>query len=259
MAALSGARLAPDAESSLLISNSHRFIFVHIPKTAGMSVRHALTPYCNGAQRKGLRRLVANLPIQEDPEKVAFPLHVTARWARRKLPSPVFDGYLKFAITRNPYDRAMSYVEFLRQTPRLRRHAQYCKASFLEALDMLGQRRRKETQADMVVGHDGQLLIDRVLRLETLDADFAALRDELGLPASVTLPWHNATDHGRYLDYYEHDAAAREKVAELFADDFRVFGYDLDPRKREAVAPPLYNQRLLVFKGLAQTGVRAVR
>jgi hypothetical protein len=227
----------------LLISNSHRFIFVHIPKTAGMSVRHALAPYSNGAERKGVRRLSANLPIPEDPRKVAFPLHVTARWARMKLPAVVFDGYLKFAITRNPYDRAVSYVEFLRQTPRLRRHAQYCQASFAEALAMLGERRRKETQADMVIDREGKLLIDRVLRLETLDADFVALRDELGLPPSVSLPRHNTTERGRYLDYYAHDAKARDKVIELFADDFEIFGYDLDPAKREAISAPRYNRK----------------
>jgi hypothetical protein len=160
-----------------------------------------------------------------------------------KLPAVVFDGYLKFAITRNPYDRAVSYVEFLRQTPRLRRHAQYCQASFAEALAMLGERRRKETQADMVIDREGKLLIDRVLRLETLDADFVALRDELGLPPSVSLPRHNTTERGRYLDYYAHDAKARDKVIELFADDFEIFGYDLDPAKREAISAPRYNRK----------------
>lgn len=225
----------------MLISNSHRFIFVHIPKTAGMSVRHALAPYSNGAERKGLRRLLANLPIPENPRKVAFPLHVTARWARMKLPTAVFDGYLKFAITRNPYDRAVSYVEFLRQTPHLRRHDQYANASFVDALDMLGERRRKETQADMVIDRHGRLLIDRVLRLETLDTDFARLRDELGLPPILSLPRHNTTDRRRYLDYYEHDRKARDKVIELFSDDFEIFGYDLDPAKRDAIFPPKYN------------------
>lgn len=206
-----------------------------------MSVRHALAPYANGAARKGFRRLIANLPVREDPAKVAFPLHATARWARMKLPRAVFDGYLKFAITRNPYDRAVSYVEFLKQTPHLRRHEQYRDATFTEALDMMARRRRKETQADMVADRDGRLLIDRVLRLETLDADFAALRDELGLPPSVSLPRHNTTDRGRYLEYFENDAAARDKVAKLFADDFETFGYDLDPTKCAAVAPPKFS------------------
>lgn len=219
----------------MLISNTHRFIFVHIPKTAGMSVRHVLEPLANGAQRKGLRRFLSNLPVPEDPEKVAFPLHVTARWARAKLPRDVFDGYTKFAVSRNPYDRAVSYVEFLKQTPHLRRHEQYRGASFGEALSMMGERRRSETQLDMVDDGHGRMLIDRVLRLESLDEDFAALCRDLGLPP-LSLPKHNTTERGHYLDHYAEPGSV-EKAQALFDADFEAFGYSRDPAIREAVGP----------------------
>ena len=219
----------------MLISNSHRFIFVHIPKTAGMSVRHSLEPFSNGAVRKGWRRFLANLPVQEDPEKVAFPLHVTARWARMKLPRAVFDGYLKFAVSRNPYDRAVSYVQFLKQTPHLSRYEQYKDASFEQALDMMGERRRSETQLDMVADKQGEPLVDRVLRMETLDQDFQSLGAELGL-GPLVLPKHNTTRRGHYLEHFKSDAVVR-KVQALFADDFEAFGYSLDPAVTEAVAP----------------------
>ncbi len=219
----------------MLISNSHRFIFVHIPKTAGMSLRHVLEPFGNGAQRAGLRRLLSNLPVPEDPRKVAFPLHVTARWARRKLPAKVFDGYLKFAVSRNPYDRAVSYVEFLRQTPHLRRYEQYKDATFEGALDMMGERRRSETQFDMVADEGGRPLVDRVLRMENLDEDFAALAKDLGLPAGIKVPRHNTTERGDYLDAYRSHPAAVEKVQALFGEDFDAFGYSRDIEVRQAV------------------------
>ncbi len=200
-----------------------------------MSLRHVLSPYANGAERKGMRRLLSNLPVPEDPEKVAFPLHVTARWAKAKLPKAVFDGYLKFAVSRNPYDRAVSYVQFLKQTPHLRRYDQYKDASFSQALDMMAKRRRSETQLDMVADRDGTMLIDRVLRMENLDQDFAALCSELGLP-KLDLPVHNTTERGHYLDHYE-APGAREKVEALFGPDFDAFGYSRDLSVREAVAP----------------------
>jgi hypothetical protein len=219
----------------VLISNSHRFIFVHIPKTAGMSLRHVLTPFTNGSERKGFRRFLSNLPVPESPEKVAFPLHVTARWARTKLPPQVFDGYLKFAVSRNPYDRAVSYVEFLKQTPHLKRYEQYRDASFTEALEMMGQRRRSETQLDMVADAEGRMLIDRVLRMETLDEDFEALCKDLGLPP-LQLPKHNTTQRGHYTDHFA-TPQAREQVEALFGADFDAFGYSRDPAVQYATAP----------------------
>lgn len=221
----------------MLISNSHRFIFVHIPKTAGMSVRHALAPYSNGSVRKGWRRFLANLPVPEDPDKVAFPLHVPARWARLKLPRTVFDGYLKFAVRRNPYDRAVSYVQFLKQTPHLKRYPHYKDASFEEALEMMGRRRRSETQLDMVADRNGEMLIDRVLHMESLDEEFEALGRDLALGSGLTLPRHNTTRRGHYLEHFTSGAAV-DKVRELFAADFDAFGYSLDPAVTEAVAPP---------------------
>lgn len=33
----------------MLVSHSHRFVFVHIPKTAGTSITQILEPYCEKA------------------------------------------------------------------------------------------------------------------------------------------------------------------------------------------------------------------
>jgi hypothetical protein len=76
----------------VLISHTHRFIFVHIQKTAGQSMRRALVPYCSQPPRTGLRKLLSHLPVHEDPEFVAFRPHATARWARMKITPRVFDG-----------------------------------------------------------------------------------------------------------------------------------------------------------------------
>ena len=63
----------------MLLSHSHRFIFVHIQKTAGQSLKRALEPYCNRLPRTGLRRLLSHLPVQESPASVSFRVHATAR------------------------------------------------------------------------------------------------------------------------------------------------------------------------------------
>jgi len=65
----------------VLLSHSHKFIFVHIQKTAGQSLKTALQPYCRGLPRTGLRRLLSHLPVPEDADKAAFRVHATARGA----------------------------------------------------------------------------------------------------------------------------------------------------------------------------------
>jgi len=59
----------------LLISNRHRFIFVHVPKTAGQSMARALEPYADQRPKQGLRRLMSHLPVPEFPDNLAPPIH----------------------------------------------------------------------------------------------------------------------------------------------------------------------------------------
>ena len=60
-------------EEPMLISHSHQFIFVHISKTAGTSLRRVLDPYCSQPPRVGVRKLLSHLPVREDPYKVRVP------------------------------------------------------------------------------------------------------------------------------------------------------------------------------------------
>lgn len=76
-------------------------------------------------------------------------------------------------------------------------------------------------QLEYVSGPDG-LLVDRVLRFESLAGDFAALAAELGFPGR--LPHLNASSRDRpYREWYT--PATREVVARRFARDCEAFGY----------------------------------
>jgi hypothetical protein len=214
----------------LLISNRHKFIFVHVPKTAGLSMARALEPYADSPPREGVRRLMSHLPLPESEREVAFRLHVSARWARLKLPSAVFDGYCKFAVVRNPYDRAVSLYHFLSQRPDNRNYERVSRLSFKGFLDELASRQkrfRNPTQLGQLADRNGQLLIDHTLRFESLNDDFADLCRTLNLGPNVGLPTRNASAHQPYWEYYGDDYN-RLAVADIFAADFKAFGYSLD-------------------------------
>jgi hypothetical protein len=218
----------------LLISNRHKFIFVHVPKTAGQSMTRALEPFSDNRPRKGLRRLLSHLPVPESPDAIAFPMHVSARWARLKLPGKVFKSYRKFAVVRNPYDRAVSLYHYLSQKTDHHSYEKVSRLSFKGFLLYLAERRmtKNPTQLAFIADAHGNPIVDNILRFETLNEDFKALCDDLGMDGQVELPKKNASDHRPYWEYYK-DQTTQDLVKDLFAADFEAFGYS-----KELELPP---------------------
>lgn len=217
----------------MLISHRHRFIFVHVPKNAGLSITAALEPFADNAPMTQMRRFLSLLPVKEDPKKAFFRWHTTALQLKRKLPAKVFDGYLKFAVVRNPYDRAVSYYHYLSRNEEHHRHGKVQGMSFRDYLEYDAariQRGRSQTQLSCVGDETGRVLVDRLLRFETLEQDFAELVKTVGLPVDK-LPTVNASKKPGDRSLYA-DEEARALVERLYADDFEAFGYPLDPSAR---------------------------
>jgi hypothetical protein len=210
----------------VLLSHSHRFIFVHIQKTAGQSLKRALEPYCDRLPRTGVRRLLSHLPLPEDPSRAAFRPHTTARWARLKLSPRLYDSYCAFTVVRNPFDRAVSNYNFLRQRPEHHSHRHVRELTFDGYLGFLKRHRwrRDPTQRYRVVDGRGRLLCDPVLKFENLDLEFATLCARLELPVAEPLPRKNASTHRPWREYYE-SRATRDAAVDLFREDFDAFGY----------------------------------
>jgi hypothetical protein len=212
----------------VLISHRHRFIFIHVPKNAGLSITAALEPFADKPQRTQLRRFLSLLPVREDPTKAFFRWHTTAAQLKRKLPAEVFDGYLKFAVVRNPYDRAVSYYHYLVQNAEHHRHDKIRGMSFRDYLDYDAERiarGRSQTQLSCVADETGRVLADRILHFESIETEFAALCRELSLPIKG-LPTVNASRKAEDLSPYADDQA-RALVERLYGDDFKAFGYPM--------------------------------
>ncbi|MGD9017181.1 MAG: sulfotransferase family 2 domain-containing protein, partial [Desulfobacterales bacterium] len=105
----------------MMISIRYRFIFIHIAKTGGTSLREALSrqtwrdPYripqalCSRISGLFGHRLGCKIPR-----------HARAVAAREMLPRELFDRCFKFAFVRNPWDlQVSSYHHIRRERPRL--------------------------------------------------------------------------------------------------------------------------------------------
>lgn len=85
----------------MIVSDTHRFVFVHIPKCAGTAVRSALAPYDESG---GLfDRRIAEHPRHGRLDYTHLPLHLMA-----EIVPEVFarlDRYASFAVCRDPFAR----------------------------------------------------------------------------------------------------------------------------------------------------------
>lgn len=230
----------------MILSDTHNFIFVHVPKNAGTSMTEALEPFATTPHRTAWHSLMRRLPITQSPQKAHFRGHDPAVRMRATLSPAVFNGFFRFAVVRNPYDHAVSLYEFMKQFRIESTAARIRKMSFVEYLHYRVKRpfwndtifARQPAQSWFLTDDSNKLLVNRVLYYETLQADFDKLTSDLGLPVAVlrkinkTKSKSETRSFATYADYY--DAESTEMVRKIYARDFHNFGYSLNMRKREA-------------------------
>jgi hypothetical protein len=203
-----------------MISFQKRFLFVHIPKTAGNSVQSVLRDYSedelvalrseqDGVERFGLRN-----------PKYKIKKHSTLAEYRTALGEAEFGGLYKFTCVRNPWDRMVSYYF----TPTQRTEA-WDKKKFrkiiskaLSAADYL----RLDDYKEDPFGN-----VDFVMRFENLADDFRTVCAALDI-SPTTLPRYNRSKREHYSKYY--DDELRELVRVRFATEIERFGYTFGQR-----------------------------
>ena len=224
----------------MIISHSHKYIFIKSLKTAGTSIEAALSQHC------GKDDMVTPLGdywfnrdergqwIHSSMNAEGFSQHDPAVEVKRKVPPEIWNKYLKFSIVRNPWDRVVSLFAWeARNNPSLkppRRFYHRLGLHFNEFRETRGWFREfvtgDWTTNDRFYLIDGALCVDYVIRYERLAQDFEELCRRVGLP-SIALPHLKAgmrhPERG-YTDYY--DETSRSIVSERHENDIRLFGYE---------------------------------
>ncbi|MEB4591240.1 sulfotransferase family 2 domain-containing protein [Candidatus Thiothrix sp. Deng01] len=215
----------------MLISHSHRFIFFHIAKTAGISVRKALGPYCEEPERFRIPRPPVSIKGKPNPFYEIWEsllLHATAQDARKELPGDSFGSYFKFAFVRNPWDWQVSMYHFiLREETHIRHELVKSMGGFEPFLEWVVATPRPypkgglKYQYEAIADGQGELLVDFVGRYESLPQDFQQVCQQIGVEAA--LPHLNKSSHHDYRTYY--NDRTRRMVAEHFETDIALFQY----------------------------------
>lgn len=215
----------------MVLSHTHRFIFIHVAKTGGMSVRAALQPYCAEPEKFVMRRPSKMVGDRVNPLYKVWEtllLHAKARDAKRELPPEVFERYFKFAFVRNPWDLMVSMYHFILREPGSSKHDQVKALGSFDAFVEWAvttpdpfPKGVNRLQSEMIVGADGKLLVDFVGAYENLKEDFDEIARITGIRA--VLPHVNQSLHRDYRACY--NERTRAIVAENFQPDIERFGY----------------------------------
>jgi hypothetical protein len=203
-------------------------IFIHIPRTAGRSIRAGVETACsykcgvphNRLCNSGHRSTIYMRDLLEKRKK--------GSWLTK----------FKFSIVRNPWDRLISWYYCFSNH---RNTKKFYTQKYINVFDkwiregapvhprFLYQKLNKKyhplSSSSYLLDYDGTLLVDYIGKFEFLDHAFAKICSVLDLP-SAKLPTYGQGESARssdYKPYYTYKTS--EIVRSLFSKDIDVFGY----------------------------------
>lgn len=201
----------------MIVSHQHKYVFLHIPKTAGTSIQVALRlrTGCTGGIIKDSCIVIGKTKHHIVPEKIP-------------------QGYFVFAFVRNPWDRILSYYMFRCKEPRnfARKsiHPNERKASFKEWLNRLDEFKNYkhinpafhisiQPQIDTIKNYP-----DFIGKYENIEQDLKFVFNQIGQEYQPLKNVNSTTAKKKhYREYY--DTETKEIVARLYEKDIEHFGY----------------------------------
>jgi len=217
----------------MLLSIKYNFLFVHIAKTGGTSVRAALAPL-RWRDPFYIPQFIASRLSHATGHRIGskLPRHARIIAAKEMLPQELFDKLFKFAFVRNPWDlQVSSWHHLKRERPHLVEHLPDFESFIRWKLD-LGRPYQYhidtsiELQTDYLKDLDGTILVDFIGKYENLLADFEEACRHIGIIPPSLPHKREAKDRTDYRTYYDSHTAGL--ISDYFKQDIDTFGYSFD-------------------------------
>lgn len=200
----------------MLISDAHRLVFVHVPKTGGVSIDDVLRGACPDARS-----------VAADGTRISR--HATLE--RIMTREEQLADYWSFGFVRNPWARLLSWYSMIQRWDRHGRrggnqmwHRAADYADFTEFVVRGTEElpRVGVAQVDYLRSPAFGREVDFVGRTESLARDLEVVQRHLGVTPTPP-PHRNKSRRRSYHDHYT--PAARAKVEDVYAADLEAFGY----------------------------------
>lgn len=213
-----------------MVSDSKKFIFIHVPKTGGNSLQEALIEYSedkissdknnqDGIERFGLK----------SSHSTKLKKHSILRDYKSHLKTKLYNEYFKFSVVRNPYERAISLyfspifqrTEFNEKEFRKMLRSCHPLAYYVNEISLF---EKLISKFGLFRGNKYNLKsqVDFILRFENLEADLFHLKNHLNVDLNI-LKHRNKSIRKKYQDYYT--PATRDLVYRKFKNEIEEFDY----------------------------------
>ena len=225
-----------------MISHTHKFIFIHIPKTGGNSISKYLADL--SANRIEYRDTT---PGWEGVQDINVICELNGRWSIKHnhisyfykgYGKKVYEDYFKFTVVRNPYDRILSHYFYNKG----RDNQVFDRQEFIDFINntqqnqvdfLIAPQEERNVQTGRLPEHHRnsatKLEMDYVCKLENIDRDLDYVLSKINVKKtdlnSDSLPKLNTSNHANYKEYYKGDQQLIDLVQEVFAKDFEMLGY----------------------------------
>ena len=206
------------------ISHKYKYIFISVSKTGSTSVRNILKDYSD--------------ILSNDDKNSPYYHHTSSDKLKQYFQETAqcWDDYFKFTFVRNPYDRVVSWWNYIKSTYKAQQKGKpkntteewqkFCAevmTNHNNFKSFILARKLPRSASEFIFDKDENNLLDFIGKLENLQEDFDVVCDKIGIPPQQ-LPHVNKTKHKHYTEYY--DDETREIVAEKYAKDIEYFGYE---------------------------------
>jgi hypothetical protein len=225
----------------MILSHKHKFIFIKTAKTAGTSIEVFFSKHCGPSdvltpieppvevhQPRNYRGSINPIPeILERPDKIflrhsitsreKFYRHMPAFEIKNRVPADVWNGYFKFCVERNPWDKVLSHY-----------HMHAVREGGSLSLDEYLARGRFPINYFRYTDRSGRkIIVDRILRYENLTAELSEVFAQLNIPFDGTLgvaaKSEYRTDRRPYQQVFNDDQ--QRVVEKAFAKEIELHGY----------------------------------
>ena len=221
-----------------IVNITHKFIFVHIPKTAGTSTKVYFRQFAQNCDLELGGPHKESMLAQEFAREVGLTKHSPARDVVNALGAEAFERYFSFSIVRDPFARTLSAFNFLKNNFRDWENSDIMdKFSTVEEFVLSdffqepGPDRMLEPQSTWLVDNDDRLLVKFIGHMESLEDDLKIIADKLSLPEPAQeLERRNISTRRNDVEAaYALTPEVQDVVRARYESDFQLLQYPLEP------------------------------